>query len=96
MLPIHLAAVGVILLWLIVLWFLRQANVQYVLLTVSSVTLMGLANVMQVNVKRVMSNKQAKRRAHFVSISVLSAVLMTLVHALNVGELGIKILMASV
>lgn len=48
---------------------------------------------MQVNVKQDMSSKQAKQLAHFASISVLSAVQMTLEHASNVEELDTKTLM---
>ncbi len=51
---------------------------------------MGLENVMQANVKQVMFSKQVKQLAHFASISVLSAVQMTLEHASNVEELDTK------
>ena len=51
---------------------------------------------MQVNVKQDMSSKQVKQLAHFVSISVLSAVQMTLEHASNVEELDTKTLMVYV
>lgn len=57
---------------------------------------MDQENVMQVNVKQDMSSKQVKQLAHFVSISVLSAVQMTLEHASNVEELDTKTLMVYV
>ena len=57
---------------------------------------MVLESVMLVNVKLVTSSKQAKQRALFASISVLSAVPMILESVWNVEELASKTLQVSV
>ena len=57
---------------------------------------MVLESVMLVNVKLVTSSKQAKQRALFASISVLSAVPMILESVWNVEELVSKTLQVSV
>ena len=51
---------------------------------------MGLENVMQVNVKQVMSSRQVKQLAHFASISALNAVPMILTYASIVEKLDTK------
>ena len=51
---------------------------------------MGLENVMQVNVKQVMSSRQVKQLARFASISALNAVPMILTYASIVEKLDTK------
>jgi hypothetical protein len=90
MLLILSAAAGATPKWLTLLSFLQLVSVQFVLPTVSNVILMGLENVMQVNVKQVTSSRQAKQLARFASISALNAVPMILTYASIVEKLDTK------
>jgi hypothetical protein len=90
MLLILSAAAGATPKWLTLLSFLQLVSVQFVLPIASNVILMGLENVMQVNVKQVTSSRQAKQLARFASISALNAVPMILTYASIVEKLDTK------